>query len=298
MDPGDGNAYNVGVSTSLETGATVGAYRLTNRIGDGAMGQVFAGEHAALGRAVAVKVLHPWLATDEAYVARLRREARIVSGLEHPNIVEVSDFVTAEGHVALVMERLTGPTLDRVLADGPLAPVQALNLAVQLSDALDRVHAQGIVHRDIKPSNIAVIGDLDTDLSAVPSVKLLDFGVAQVADGTSGGRTLSTAAMGTPAYMAPEQLAAEVPTAAADVYALAEVLYEALTGRPVFSDEGLDSLRVKISGPAPRVRLSKDMPGRAMLEALLSAGLAVDPRERPRLWELRPRLRALRALRS
>lgn len=278
-----------------ELGETIGAYRLTRVIGRGGMGCVYEGTHETLGRAAAIKIIHPWLSTDESYTERLKQEARIVSELRHPNVVEIVDFLRTDPPVRLacVMELLEGPTLAQLLEGGRLRPVQALNLAAQICDALAAVHGRGVVHRDIKPSNIGVVAPLDTNFQRVPCAKLLDFGIAKVADPTATSQTAGATQVGTSLYMAPEQIAAESVSSATDVYALAEVLAEMLTGRRIFSGGGLDMMRYRVVGPAPKPELPDDLVGRPAVTALISAALSVDPLERPWLSELSPRLRAL-----
>ncbi len=241
--------------------------------------------------------MYPWLSVDEAYSSRLKTEAQIVSNLGHPNVVDIFDFVRTESplRVACVMEFLDGPTLADVLEERPLTPIQALNLAVQLSDALAATHARGIVHRDIKPANIGVVAPLGGDFAAIPCVKLLDFGIAKVADSSIAHRTVSMAAVGTPAYMAPEQVAAEPASPATDIYALMEVLAETLTQRRVFEGDGLEMMRAKMDRPGPRVHLPDEVVGRPTLEALIEASLSIDADERPLLSEITPRLKVLLA---
>ncbi|MEM1413381.1 MAG: serine/threonine-protein kinase [Myxococcota bacterium] len=278
-------------------GEVIGAYRLTEVLGHGGMGCVYRGEHLRLGRSAAVKVMHAWVAEDARYTSRLQLEATLVNALRHPNIVDVLDFVQSEGpvRVACVMELLEGPTLAELLTTRRLRPDQALHAAHQLAEALAAVHAQGVVHRDVTPGNVLVVAPLDGDFRVSPCVKLLDFGVAKVTDRSVSGRTLTERLTGTPAYMAPEQLAAEEATAATDVYGLMQVLVEMLTGERLFADAGLAMLRRKLAGVA-RVALPAEVVGRPALEALIVAGLAGDPRARPWLDEIRPRLRELAAL--
>lgn len=286
-----------GAPLPAEIGETIGAYRLTELIGAGGMGCVYRGEHQTLGRVAALKVMHPWLVEDERYTRRLKLEAKLVNGLRHPNIVDIVDFIQTEPpvRVACVMELLDGLTLADVLAQRPLSPRQALHAAHQLSEALAAVHAQGIVHRDVNPANIAVVAPLDSDFRSVPCVKLLDFGIAKVADPSVAERTVTGLQVGTPVYMAPEQLAAEEASEATDVYGLMEVLGETLCGRRLFEGEGMQMLRDKLEGRA-HVDLPAGVVGRPALAALLKAGLAGDPESRPLLEEIRPRLSALAAL--
>ena len=258
------------------------------------MGCVYEAVHEAIRRTVAIKIMHPWLSTDAAYIERLKFEAQIVNDMRHPNVVDILDFIRTDSpaRIACVMELLAGPTLAAVLSKHKLTGAQALNAAAQLADALAAVHRRDVVHRDIKPANISVVAPLDSDFSVVPCVKLLDFGIAKVEDPTVSHRTASATAVGTPAYMAPEQVAAEAVSGATDVYALMMVLFEMLTGRRVFDGDGLRMMRQKMSGSLP-IALPADVIGRARLEALIGAGLAVSATERPLLSEILPRLRDL-----
>ncbi|MEM1023760.1 MAG: serine/threonine-protein kinase [Myxococcota bacterium] len=275
-------------------GERIGGYRLIEVIGRGGMGCVYRGEHETLGRNAAVKVMHAWVAEDAHYTTRLKLEAKLVNALRHPNIVDIIDFVQTQDpvRVACIMELLEGQSLTQVLEVGRLRPRQALLAAHQLSDALAAVHAQGIVHRDVNPSNIVVTSAIDADFGNGPCIRLLDFGIAKIADPAISDRTMTGMQVGTPAYMAPEQLAAEEASPATDVYGLMEILAEMLTGRRLFADVGLTMMRTKFGGEL-QIELPEDVRGRAALEALLLAGLSGDPAHRPWLDEIRPRLQTL-----
>jgi serine/threonine-protein kinase len=288
---------DLGGPLSAEIGEVIGAYELTELIGRGGMGCVYRGVHQTLGRSAAVKVMHPWVSSDRRYTARLKLEARLVNGLRHPNIVDILDFVQtpAPVRVACIMELVEGPSLSMVLSEQRLEPIQALNVACQLSEALAAVHSQGIVHRDVNPLNIIVVGDLDTRLDHRPSVKLLDFGIAKVTDPLVSELASTHTVVGTPAYMAPEQLAAEEAGFATDVYGLTEVLVEMITGHRPFGESGLTMMRHKLQG-RPRLDWPDGLVGRPALEALVLAGLDGDPAERPWLEEIIPRLSALAEL--
>jgi serine/threonine protein kinase len=280
-------------------GELIGGYRLTEIIGRGGMGCVYRGVHETLGRSAAIKVMHAFIAEDARYTSRLKLEATLVNGLRHPNIVDIIDFVhtTDPLRVACVMELLEGSTLADVITEPGLRPGQALHVAHRLSEALAVVHAEGIVHRDVNPSNVIVLAPLDADLGAAPTVKLLDFGIAKVADPSVSARTMTGRFDGTPAYMAPEQLAGDEATTATDVYGLMEILAEMLTGRRLFADVGLAMMQRKLAGVS-ELDLPGDIVGRPALEALIVGGLSGDPVDRPWLDEIRPRLRALAALQS
>jgi serine/threonine-protein kinase len=152
-------------------------YRLSRKVGEGAMGEVYEGEHANFRRRVAVKVLHRRFATDADAVARLQREAEATGGLRHPNIVDSIDFGrSADGHVYLVMEWLDGETLEQRLRRGSIEAAEAIEIALQTARGLGAAHARGIIHRDVKPANLFLTRDVDGKLV----VKVLDFGIAKV----------------------------------------------------------------------------------------------------------------------
>ena len=193
-------------------------------IGPGGMGTVYKARHRELDRAVAVKVLHADLQDDASFTERFVREAQTLARLDHPNIVRVYDFGHREGVYYLVMEFVDGATLRQAIAAGGMAPTEALSLVPRICEALQYAHDQGVVHRDIKPENIL--------LDHSGAVKIADFGLAKLT-GTSFGPPLTQTAqvMGTPHYMAPEQI--EKPDKVdrrADIYALGVVFYEMLTG--------------------------------------------------------------------
>ena len=188
------------------------------------MGTVYKARHRELDRLVAVKVLHPHLQDDASFAERFVREARTLARLDHPNIVRVYDFGHREGVYYLVMEFVDGATLRQAIAAGGMAPEDALSLVPRICEALQYAHDQGVVHRDIKPENIL--------LDRAGAVKIADFGLAKLTGTSAGPRLTQTAqVMGTPHYMAPEQI--EKPDEVdhrADIYALGVVFYEMLTG--------------------------------------------------------------------
>ena len=198
-----------------------GRYRVVRRLGSGGMASVYLAEDERLGRPTALKRMHSEL--DPGLAERFQREARLGASLNHPNVVKVFDVVNEDedGVTTLVLEYVDGETLAEVIRRGPLAPAQALEVLEPLADALDHAHENGVVHRDIKPANVLIGRD--------GSVKLADLGVATGVDLT---RVTSTGtALGSAAYMAPEQLAGEQVGAAADIYAFATIAFETLTGR-------------------------------------------------------------------
>lgn len=235
--------------TTLSEGQRLGPYRIIGLLGEGGMGAVYEARQEPLDRRVALKTLHLENARDKESVARFFNEAKVLSRLEHPSIVQVSDFGTAaDGTAYLVMEYLRGQSLgrrlDKLCERGERLPTAtALQICFQVADVLAVAHAQGIVHRDIKPDNLMLVED-----AVAPGgerVKLLDFGIAKLTgERDKGGvKTATQQVMGTPSYMSPEQCAgAGGVDAKTDVYALGCVLYEVLAGRPPFVAEGAGQL--------------------------------------------------------
>ena len=209
-----------------------GRYALRRLLGFGGMGEVWEAEHIALGRSMALKVLHQRRLPSEQQRSRFLREARVVSRIEHPNIIEVSDFgALPEGQPFLAMKLLEGRTLRAVLRDdGPLPWPRALAILRQIAAGLAEAHRQGVVHRDLKPENIFVgPGPLE-------HVTVFDFGIARKTDydPKTAKLTATGTVFGTPGYMAPEQIRGMIADAHADIYAWGCVAYELLTGRRVF----------------------------------------------------------------
>jgi serine/threonine-protein kinase len=212
------------------TGQWLGDYQLEGLLGVGGMAEVYQARDAVINREVAVKVLPPALAADPNYVERFRNEAQAVGALNHPNIVPIHTFGEQGPYLYLVMPLMKESLRDRLLRSAPLPIAEAVQIAVQILSGLGAAHAQGVVHRDVKPENILL------DENGV--AKLTDFGIARriTIQRASGGPTLAGTGLpvGTPQYMAPEQLRGEDLDQRADIYALGSVLYELLTGLPPF----------------------------------------------------------------
>jgi tetratricopeptide (TPR) repeat protein len=272
-------------------GQTVSRYRIVGELGAGGMGVVYRAEDTHLGRPVALKFLPADLGDDAQAMERFRREARVASSLSHPHICMVHDVGEHEGRQFIVMECLEGTTLREVLASGPLPLPRALEILVDVTDALAAAHARGIVHRDVKPSNIFVTDRGDA--------KVMDFGLAKhVRPGQPAHHALTTAddrtssadrhltgpglAMGTTAYMSPEQARGEPLDARSDVFSLGVVIYETVAGLRPFTG---DTPAVVFDGilnrdPEPLAALNPAAP--AALQRLLDRALQKVPSSRYR----------------
>lgn len=263
-------------------GSTLGAYRLEETIGHGGMGVVYRAIDTRLGRRVAIKILPPsppgGEAGDEERSRRFLQEAKAASALDHPHIVTLYD-VGREGDVEyLVMEYVAGPTLAQVLAAGPLPITRAVTIARQVADALAAAHAAGIVHRDLKPQNVMIGED--------GRARVLDFGLARIGVPDPEGRTMAAGltlpgtVLGTPAYMAPEQVEGRTVDARGDVYAVGILLYEMLTAERPFRDSSYAAAlhAVVYEDPPPVTRLRPETP--RPLARLIERCLRKAPPER------------------
>jgi eukaryotic-like serine/threonine-protein kinase len=227
-----------GSARSTVTGSVLGSYRILGEISTGGMGTVYRAEHVLLGRPAAVKLLRPDLTTNDALVQRFVNEAKAVTACKHPGIVEVYDFdYSPDGRAFFVMELLEGEPLARRLARTRLSEPEAAALAHGIASALKAAHRVGVVHRDLKPDNVFLVPDPDGGLDRT---KVLDFGIAKLADRSSASRDTQTGTLiGTPLYMAPEQArAAGAIDHRADLYSLGCIIYHMLVGRPPFVAEG------------------------------------------------------------
>ncbi len=226
-------------------GRYIGRYEILEELGRGAMGIVYKARDPNIDRIVALKVLHPALSAHPELQQRFRREARSAGRLVHPNIVIVFDAAEDRGTSFLVMEYLDGPTLATVIErEGPLSVQRSVQIAIQICDALDYAHQQGVIHRDIKPSNVILLpGD---------QVKITDFGIAKLVEGPQLTRT---GIVGTFNYMSPEQAMEEPVDHRADIYSLGIVLFEMLTGQVPFQADTPVAVAIKhISEPLPPPR--------------------------------------------
>jgi non-specific serine/threonine protein kinase len=265
-----------------------GAYQVEREIGRGGMGVVYLARDPSLDRRVAIKVLAPDLAADPDRLRRLRREARALASLNHPNIAAIYGMEEdPERGRFLIMEWVEGRTLAETLAEGPLQPAQAVGFARQIAEALEAAHAQGVVHRDIKPRNIVI--------TLAGRAKVLDFGLARRIEsaaweepGTAAARDAmssmtdgSGAAMGTASYMSPERIVGEKEDHRSDVFSFGCVLYECLSGRRAFAAvTRFGALAAVLSGRADLDALDASLPD--SLRDLVAACLRRSPEGRPR----------------
>ena len=276
-------------SDGAKVGDQIGGYRLLGRLGDGSTSTVFLGEHVKLGRRAAIKVLANDFRDDAKTVERLLTEARVVNDIRHPNIVDISDFVEqASPHrVALVMEHIEGPSLKQ-FRGAPLPVTSGLAIALQLVDAVQAAHARGVIHRDIKPDNLLLTADPREQPERALELKVVDFGIAKIQGPQTQGMTVSGTMLGTPAYMAPEQIAGSpAPSAATDVFALGAVLYELLSGERVYPSTRLqETVRAKLRGEIPPLR-RLSVPNAAQIDGIVRRCLDRHPSARPSLDEVR-----------
>ena len=260
-----------------------GRYILRRLCGEGAMGRVYDGHHIDIGRRVAVKILHATFRHSDDVVERFRREARAASRIEHPNIVDVTDWgTTPDGAFYFVMEYLDGVSLEELLGrEAPLPFERATLITAQICRALQAAHAADIVHRDLKPANVMLINRREED----DFVKVLDFGISKdmeidAAGPRRAGLTRPDVAVGTPIYMSPEQATGMPADVRTDVYAVGGLLYEMLTGCPPCAGDDIIAVLNKkaTEDPKPVRTLRPDIP--APLERLITKALARSPTDR------------------
>jgi len=297
------------IPADARTGTTVGKYKLHEIVGRGGMGVVYRGEHVYIGKEVAVKILHEGYGGREESIKRFLREARAASLINHPNIVDVTDFGKSnDGTVFFVMELLNGEALDVVLQrDRRLDLMRSITIVNQMAGALGSAHSKGIVHRDLKPENVMLIRregrrELirqinDNDGPHVVSerekafdfVKILDFGVAKVRDpdANEGRVTQQGVVFGTPEYMAPETARVGISDPRTDIYALGIMFYEMLTGTVPFTGETPVDVMLKVVSQsvvpprqkAPGIEITPEA------ENLIMKALSKDPLRRHQTME-------------
>ncbi len=260
--------------TGNEPGSWFGPYRLMRLLGRGGMGEVYEAEDTRKGRVVALKLISPQFSHDPMFRARMQREAGAAGRMTEPHVVPIHDYGEINGRLYLDMRLIDGANLARVLkASGALSPPRAVAIVRQIAAALDAAHANGVTHRDVKPENILVTAD--------DFAYLVDFGIARAA--TDPGLTQTGTTMGTYKYMAPERFTGNGVTYRSDVYALACVLDECLTGSPPFRADSIERLvAAHLMEPPPRP--SQLRPGQvpAALDHVIAKGMAKNPEERYR----------------
>src|SRR5437762_3342446 len=228
----------------------IGKYCILELVGEGAMGVVYKARDSVLDRTVAIKVMNESIARQEDLRVRFLREAQAAASLQHPNVVCIYDLGDLDGHLYIAMEFVEGIDLEKLLEMGqPLSLQSKLDIIIDVLTGLSFAHKRGIVHRDIKPANIRIAED--------GRAKIMDFGVAHL---TSSTLTQTGAAIGTPAYMAPEQITGNKTTPATDLFATGAVLYELLTGVQAFAAPTMQSLFFKIVAEPP-VSIVSLLPG-------------------------------------
>jgi serine/threonine-protein kinase len=256
-------------------------YRLIERIGAGAMGEVWRATDLMTDQTVAAKVLHPHLADDPTFVEKFVRERSILLGLKHPKIVQVQDMVVEGKRLAILMELVEGGSLNQYLRlHGTLPANQAVATTIQVLEAVQHAHSQGVLHRDIKPDNV-LLGS-----GGLSDVKLSDFGVAKL---TGSAKGYATSAVGTPLYMPPELLRDAIQNGAADIYATGTLLYELLAGIPPFAggDEIMTILMRHVKSEPPV------LPVDPALWSVIASMLAKQPEDRPIAAQALHELRSL-----
>ena len=260
-----------GIGRVLAPGDVVAGYRIEHVLGQGGMGVVYEATQLSLNRTVALKFLSAHFLQDVDFRERFRREGVLQAGIDHAHIVPVYEAGEVAGALFLAMRLVRGPNLKELIAHGDLEPARAIAILAQVADALDAAHRAGLTHRDIKPQNI-LVGEYDHGY-------LADFGLTKGSDVSSITRTGQF--LGTLDYIAPEQINGELATAHSDIYSLAAVLYESLTGSvPYPRPAEAAVLFAHVTEPPPRVTDRRpDLPSR--LDDVIAWGMAKLPSERP-----------------
>jgi hypothetical protein len=255
----------------LQHGSEVGGYRIERELGRGGMGVVYEATQMRLDRRVALKVLSPEIAADPEFRERFRREGLTQAAIDHPHIITVYEANEADGCSYIAMRLVHGPTLKELIRSGELTHERALVLLQQVAGALDAAHAAGLVHRDVKPPNI-LVGSGD-------HAYLADFGITKAV--AEIGLTVTGQFLGTPHYIAPEQVNGERVSSASDIYALAAVAFECFTGKVPFQrDTNQAVLFAHVFDAPPRAtEVRPQLP--AQLDEALARGMAKDPADRP-----------------
>ncbi|MFO0645018.1 MAG: serine/threonine-protein kinase [Polyangiales bacterium] len=262
----------------LPPGTLFGAYRVEQRLGAGGVGAVYRATHTGLQKPVVLKVLHPQYAQVPVLRARFAREGRAAAAIRHPHIVDVTDVGEHQGTPYLIMELLEGESLSALIErSGVLSPDLAVDLMLPVIAAVDAAHEAGVVHRDLKPDNLFVT----RGAAGEPFPKVLDFGISRVVAGDGEHRTATATMLGTPAYMAPEQIeSTRDADARSDQYALGVILYECLTGTDAFEGDNVYAILKRVGDgnfKPPRALRPELSPA---LEAIVLRAMSKRPAER------------------
>jgi serine/threonine protein kinase len=254
------------------TGTRLGSYEIVERLGGGGMAVVYRAVQQPLGREVALKALSPELFQDEGFVKRFETEAKTLAKLDHPNILPIYDFEVTDGVAFLTMPLIRGGTLRDILNRGPLDTITAWRYLREIGDGLQHAHDAGIVHRDLKPTNVLIHSD--------GRAMLADFGLARGAGQPTHLTTIGLA-IGTPGYMAPEQVMGHEVDRRCDIYAMGVLTFEMLTGRlPFIGSNRMEVAYATVNAPVPSAaKLNNALPDE--LDQLLAKVLAKDPAQRP-----------------
>ncbi|NVB85338.1 MAG: protein kinase [Kofleriaceae bacterium] len=261
-----------------------GRYRILAKLGEGGMGAVYRGEQISLKRAVAVKLLRPELGANQVILRRFNAEAEAVAKLSHPNTVNIYDFgQDTDGSLFIAMEFIEGRSLRSAISkDGPFHPARAIAISLQISASLSDAHSHSIVHRDLKPDNV-MLQDRGRQKDVV---RVLDFGIAKLRDDSRATQQAMTQAgdmLGTPQYMAPEQIRGEAIDGRTDIYALGCLIYEMVTGRMPFEAPTVMAMLSKhlLEQVVPPSQRRPDLALPATIDQLVLGAMAKDPKSRP-----------------
>jgi eukaryotic-like serine/threonine-protein kinase len=276
----------------LQPGTKLGPYKIVAPAGAGGMGEVYKGSDTRLNRTVAIKVLPEQFSQDTEMKQRFEREAQTIAAMNHPHICTLYDVGQQDGTEFLVMEYLEGETLASRVARGPLPLAEALKVAIEIADALDKAHGHGVTHRDLKPGNVML---------TATGAKLLDFGLAKLKQQATSPDTPSPAGantttpgtiLGTLQYMAPEQLEGRDADSRTDIFAFGAMLYEMVSGKKAFEGKSKAHLIAAIvsADPDPLSKVQPETP--PALEFLVKRCLAKDPEDRLQtVWDVLSQLR-------
>ena len=268
------------MAVSVDSVVLDGRFKVLRPLGSGGMGEVFLAEQLSLGRQVALKVLRPELSSQQGMTERFRREAKLLSAVDHPSVVKIIDFGESEGSICLVMELVEGQSLRAMLAGGPLVPDRAIALLTQLAEGLAAIHQKQIVHRDLNPHNVMV-----TQTPVGEKARLLDFGIARLIEPDAPGSGVSQIGMviGTAEYLSPEQVAGAPATAQSDLYAFGVMAFEVLSGELPFPGPTPKDylLQHRSNPPKPLAEAAPHLAEQHRLLELVMRCLSKEPLERP-----------------